>query len=230
MALFTSPILAEASGSVGGLVFSHNKGGGYIRARATVTNPNTPQQQVVRSLLSQLTATWVTTLTDIQRQAWTDYAANVPLPNALGAPRNVSALNMYVRTNVPLIQAGFARQDAAPTLFTLGDFTAAAGAASAGPQNIAISFTTTDAWVDEDDAGMLIYVSRQQNNTINFFKGPYQFAGSIDGDSIAPPTSPATIPVPFPLTAGNKLFFRQQVVRADGRLSADARLSAGIAA
>lgn len=230
MAIFSSPVLAEVSGSLGGIVFSHNAGGPYMRARATVTNPNTPQQQVVRSLLSQLTSTWVTTLTDIQRQGWTDYAANVPLPNALGAPRHVTALNMYVRSNVPLIQAGFARQDDAPTSFTLGDFTAAAGAASAGPQTISISFTVTDAWVDESDAGMLIYVSRQQNTTINFFKGPYQFAGSIDGDDTTPPTSPATIPVPFPLTAGNRIFFRQQVVRADGRLSADTKLTAGIAA
>lgn len=228
--LFSSPILAEASGTLGGLVFSHGIGGPYVRARANVTNPNTPAQQAVRSLLSQLTSLWVDTLSVVQRQGWTDYAANVTLLNRLGQPRNVTALNMYVRTNVPLIQAGFARQDVAPVIFNLGDYTAPSAIASEGSQSLSISFADTDDWVSEDDAGLLIYAARQQNVSIEFFKGPYRFAGSVNGDATLPPTSPVLITVPFPINDGNRLFFRAQVVRADGRLSADTKLNADITA
>ena len=218
--------LGRASGSVGSLVFSHNAGGPYIRSKGMTTNPNTPQQQTVRALLAQLTSLWVSTLSAAERGKWTDYAANVQLPNRLGAMRNVSGLNMYVRSNIPLIQAGFARQDVAPSIFDLGDFTAPVGVGIDATQVLTITFTDTDAWVGENDAGMLIYISRQQNESVNFFKGPYQFAGSIDGDATTPPTTPASIPVPFAINADNRLFFRAQVVRADGRLSSDVKLPA----
>ena len=228
--LFTSPVLAEASGRIAGLIFSHNAGGQYIRSASTVTNPNTPAQQIVRVLLSQLTSLWVDTLTQVQRNAWETYADNVFVQNRLGKSINVSGLNMYVRTNVPLIQAGFARQDAAPTIFSLGDFTVPTGQGFEAAQQLSILFTDTDDWVNEDDAGMLVYISRPQNPSINFFKGPYRFADSIDGDAITPPVSPTTIVLPFPVVAGQRLFFRVQVVRADGRLSADAKLQAIVVA
>lgn len=226
--LFESEFIGRASGSVGSLVFSHNAGGPYIRSKGMTTNPNTPQQQTVRALLAQLTSLWVNTLSLGDRQKWIDYAANVQVPNRLGAMRNVSGLNMYIRSNVPLIQAGFARQDVAPAIFDLGDFTAPTAIADAPSLVLAVSFAGTDEWVGEDDAGMLIYISRQQNRSINFFKGPYQFAGSIDGDATTPPTSPVLIPAPFAMTDGNRVFWRAQVIRADGRLSADVKLPAAI--
>ncbi len=226
MAIFSPGVLAGVSGKIGGLVFSHNAGGPYIRNKGLVTNPNTPKQQAVRALLAQLTSLWVDTLTAAQRDGWTNYAANVPLINRLGQARNVSALNQYVRSNVPIIQAGFARQDDAPTIFSLGDFTAPLALAQEAAQEITVVFTITDDWVGEDDAGMLIYVSRPQNLSVKFFDGPYQLAGSIDGDVALPPTSPQLLSVPFPIVEGQQVFWRAQVVRADGRLSADVKLSA----
>jgi len=206
-----------------GITFSHNRGGNYVRARTTPTNPNSPQQATVRGLVAQLSALWGTTLTQDQRDKWTIYADNVPLTNPLGAQINVTGLNMYVRSNVPIIQAGFARQDDGPTIFDLGDYTTPTIVAGEGTQQLACVFTDTDDWVGEDDAGMLIYASRPQNPTINYFKGPYRFAGSIDGDSVTPPTSPTLISVPFAVVEGQKVFTRAQVIRADGRLSADTR-------
>lgn len=226
MALFTSPVLAEVSGSLGGIVFSHGPGGPYMRARALVTNPNTPQQQLIRGLLSQLTSLWVNTLSQLERDAWILYAANVTLLNRIGQARNVSGLNMYVRSNVPILQALFARQDTAPPIFDLGDFTAPTATAQAAAQTLTVTFADTDEWVDEDDAALLVYASRPQNNSIEFFKGPYRFAGSIDGDLALPPTSPAVIPLPFAAVAGQNVHFRAQVIRADGRLSSDVMLVA----
>ena len=226
MALFKTGLFVGVSGKIGGLVFSHGAGGPYIRTAGLVTNPNTPKQQLVRAILAQLTSLWVDTVTPTQREAWATYAANVPLTNRIGDPRNVSALNMYVRTNVPLIQALFARQDDAPTIFDLGDFTAPIALAQEAAQEITVVFTDTDDWANETDAGMLIYVSRPQNQSVKFFKGPYQFVGSIDGDDTTAPTSPQLFSVPFPITNGQNVFWRAQVVRADGRLSADVKLTA----
>lgn len=228
--IFTSTLLAEASGRVGGLIFSHNAGGPYIRAAGTVTNPNTPQQTAIRDILSQLASLWVSTLTEAQRDAWALYAENVSLINRLGSPINVAGLNQYVRSNVPIIQSGFARQDAAPTIFDLGDFTAPGVQGQEAGQDLSVLFTDTDDWVGEDDAALLIYASRPQNPSINFFRGPYQFAGSIDGDGITPPTSPGSVDSPFFITEGQRIFIRSRVIRADGRVSSEAFFQGVVAA
>lgn len=217
--LFKSQLVTEVSGSVGGLTGSHNIGGMYFRARATPTNPNTPQQQVIRSAVGQLVALWNNTLTELQRDLWRFYALNVPLLNPLGEPINVTGLNMYVRSNVPRIQAGEPRVDDGPSVFNLGDFTEPIITVDEAADTMQVSFTDTDDWANEDDAGMLVYASRPQNPSIVFFKGPYRFAAVIQGDAVSPPAVPAVVALPFPIVAGQRVFVRIAVSRADGRLS-----------
>lgn len=219
--LFKSAIITQGSGSLGGMTLSHNAGGMYLRARAIPTNPNTPFQQAIRGFVSALVSLWQDTLTDAERQEWITYALNVPLLNPLGEPINVSGLNMYLRGNVSRLQAALARRDPGPIVFDLGDFTNPSFAIDEPANEVDVTFTDTDDWANEDSAAMLIYASRPQAPTINYFKGPYRFAAAILGDAITPPTSPAAIALPFPVTAGQRLFFRARVTRARGRLSAD---------
>lgn len=209
----------QISGSVGGWTGSHNAGGMYIRARTIPTNPNTPFQQAVRNIVAQLSNLWVDTLTLAQREAWKTYAENVQVQGPLGDSINVSALNMYQRSNVARIQSGFARVDDAPVIFNLGDFTNPAFALDEAANEVDVTFTDTDLWANEDDSNMLIYASRPVATSINFFKGPYRFAAVIEGDSITPPTSPAAIPLPFPVAVGQRIHVLARISRVDGRYS-----------
>ncbi len=221
---FKSPIFSQASGSLAGSVFSHNRGGMYVRARSIPTNPNSTFQQQLRAFMTQLATNWSSILTAAQRAAWETYAANVPLIDRLGEPRTVTGLNMYVRSNVPRLQAGLARVDDAPTIFDLGSFTEPSiSAIDAANDTADITFATGDAWVSEDNAALLIWLSRPQQPAINFFKGPYRFAGAILGNSTTPPTSPQTVTLPFGISTGQRLFGAFNVVRADGRLSTRSR-------
>lgn len=219
MALFKSALITQASGSIFGMTFSRNKGGNYIRQRQIPVNPNSPQQQAVRGVLGDLANHWVNTLTAAQRTAWTDYAANVPIVNRLGDPQLIPPLSQYVRSNTPRVQAGQARIDAGPTDFTLGGYTNPSFGVDATADEVDVTFDDGDAWANEDDAIALVYCSRPQNASINYFKGPYRFAGVIAGDSTTPPTSPAAIALPFAAVAGQLVFVKWSVSRADGRLS-----------
>jgi hypothetical protein len=223
-----SALVTQASGSIGGLTASRNRGGLYLRARAMPTNPGTPQQEAVKAIVAQLSNRWVNELDTAGREAWNLYALNVPLPDTLGELRNVGGLAMYVRSNVPRLQTSLPRVDVAPTIFDTGDFSPfGAPGADASADTFTVSFETTDDWVGEDDAGALILSSRPQNVSINYFKNPYRFAAVILGASIGPPTSPFTGPLAFPVgAAGQKVFFQVRVSRADGRLSFPQRLSA----
>lgn len=221
--IFKSALVTEASGSLGGIVASHNKGGQYFRARVTPVNPATPQQEFVRATMADLSNRWPNTLTQVQRDQWTAYAEAVPLPNAQGDPHNIPPLAMYVRSNVARLQAGLLRIDNGPAILNLGSFTVPTiDAVSAGASTADIGFDETDAWAEEDGGGMFVYISRGNSPTINFFKGPYRFAGIIAGAIVAP-TSPATIVLPFAVVETQRVFFRFATARADGRYSNDFR-------
>lgn len=220
MALIKSGTITQASGSVGGFTFSHNRGGLYIRARTIPVDPSTIPQQRVRSTLAVAVEDWVNTLSQAQRDAWDLYAFNVPLPGPLGDLRNVGGLGMLIRAAVVAKQFGLPAILDAPTIFNVGSFTPITiAAASEGAQTVSVAFDGTDAWANEDDAAMCVWISRPQNPTINFFKGPYRIGAAIFGDPITPPTSPVGIAVPFAFVEGQKLFVKVRVIRVDGRVS-----------
>ena len=221
MALFTSPIISQGSGSLAGLTFSRNRGGNYIRARALPTNPNSTLQQAIRAAMSQLAVLWQDTLTAAQRLAWATYGDNVPVINRLGQSINLTGQNWYIGCNSVRIQAGLARVDDAPTVFNRGDYTTPTFAIDTASDEVDVSFDNADAWANEDDSSLVVYASVPNDPTVNYFKGPYVLVGTIDGDSVTPPTSPAAIALPQAIVAGQRNFFRVFVSRADGRLSAD---------
>lgn len=220
---FKGTLIGEASGSIASLTASHNRGGQYFRQRAVPVNPNTTSQQAVKSYFAQLTTRWSNTLTAAQRDAWNEYALQVPMPDSLGAPRNIGGLGMYVRCNVPRLYNTVAVVDNGPTNYTLPTFTNPVFAApDVSLNSVSMAFTNTDAWAGEAGGYMFVYISSGNNASINYFKGPYRLAGKVTGSG-TPPTSPSVITMPLPFGVGQRVFFRVNVSRADGRLSGDFR-------
>lgn len=228
MAIFRiGGVASDVRGSIGGQTYSRNRTGAYIRNRTVPINPGSPFQSAVRALVAQLSNAWVTVLTADQRAAWDAYADAVHLPNSLGELRNVGGLGMYVRGNVARLQAaetGLTRVDDGPLDLTVGDYTPPQiDNASAAAGTFGVIFTPADQWANESGSAMTVYASRPQNASVNYFKGPYRFAGVILGDDTVPPTSPASINAPFPFSEDQRLFFRVNVTRDDGRLGAEFR-------
>lgn len=219
-------IFTTMSGSLGGITAARNKGGQYIRARVVPVDPGTGFQTTLRTIFGSLAILWQTTLTAAQRTAWDTYAENVTVVNRIGETVNLTGLQMYIRSNVPRIQAGEARVDSGPTNFNLGPFTPMSMSVAGGAAILSLTFDNTDAWANEDDAVAIVLASREAASTINFFKGPYQFAGNIEGDGLTPPTSPASITSAFTYATGNKAFVQVRISRADGRLSQVQRIEA----
>ena len=201
------------------MTFSHNRGGQYIRGRAIPTNPNSVLQQAVRAYMASLTANWANVLTAAQRTGWDTYGENVGVLDRLGKTIYLTGINHFVRSNVPRLQAAATQINDAPVIFNLGSENPPSFAIDTASDEVDVSFVDTDLWVDEDDSHMLVYASIPNDPTINFYKGPYQFIGTIDGDSGTPPTTPAAIALPQAIVAGQRNFFQTRVSRADGRLT-----------
>ena len=220
--LFKGTLITQASGSLGGVVFSHNAGGTYIRARVTPTNPNSAQQIAVRNAVAFLANFWNNGLTLAQRAIWNTYAENVTVTNRIGDQVFISGLAQYVRSNVSRIQANLDRVDDGPGVFNIGSFSPVEiRNFSEATQLGEIAFRSAlpdDAWANEVGGFLWVFISRPQNPSINFFRGPYRLVAVVVGDPV-PPVSPILINAPFPFIAGAKIFGRVITGLADGRLA-----------
>lgn len=212
--------VADIRGSIGGTVYSRNRYGAYARNRTIPVDPSSTAQQKIRSVMGSVKASWFETLTVAQRAAWEVYAANVAMTNRIGETMHLTGWNHFSRSASALLYNDMDIVAAGPTEFSLAEQDATlAIVVSEAAQTIAVTFDDTEDWCDEDGAALLIYASKPQSPTINFFKGPYLTAGKIEGDSVAPPTTGDTVAVPFACVEGQRIFVQCRIVRADGRLS-----------
>lgn len=218
MALIRFPEGQQRSGSAGGSTYSRNRFGAYIRARSVPVNPNTALQVLARNAARSISIAWQNTLTQDQRDAWEVYASNVSWQNRLGDSVNLTGLNHFLRSNAILVQRGFARVDDAPVIFNLA--TAELGlsvAASEATQQLTITYDDTQAWANEAGAFQFFYMGLPKNGGTAFFGGPYKYVNLANGAT--PAVSPGIFAAPFPFAAGQRLWVRSRIARADGRLS-----------
>lgn len=212
--------ILDMRGSIGGQVHSRNRFGNIIRARTTPVNPQSPRQNLVRSIIQLLASAWPNVLTQAQRDAWEIYASNIPRTNKLGASIRLTGFNMYIRSNTPILQALDTRVDDAPTILSLppGDPQMIGTVDEAG-QQISVAFDENLDWVNQDEGHMFVYMSQPKNRGTNFIGGPFRFAGAIDGDSTTAPTSPTVISAPFQVAENQVIVVRARISEEDGRLS-----------
>lgn len=214
-------VLADASGSFGGLVASHNRAGQYLRTRVRPTNPSSPAQIRIRTIFANLATAWAT-LTDDQRDAWVTYAHNVPVTGVFGEPLTLTGHQMFVRSNAARMQAGLDRVDDAPTLFSAVPIPHYFPNPNVSSMAIEFWIPSADPWTAEAGAAMLVYVTRQAAGTVRYRRTPYRFAGAFPGPLAPPPPRPLDMPTPFAMTdnGSNVVFVKYFIVRADGRMSA----------
>ena len=221
--LFKSQILTQASGSIGGTTFSHNRSGMYQRARSIPTNPQSANQVAVRMYLADAVTAWGQTLTQAERDAWTTYATNVPVVNKLGDTVFLTGQQMYIRSYVAGVQGGLspATFSVAPTIFDTGDtgeITLASATAATPVATFAIA--GSPAWAEDDDAYALIALGIPQNPTVNFYKSPFRFNVAVGGDSVTPLTALTATPTGDRVfAAGQRVFACVRILQSDGRLS-----------
>lgn len=217
--LFTSPAYSQASGSIAGITYSHNRGGMYTRARVTPTDPSSSRQQGIRAAMGVLAPYWGQTLDAAQRAAWDLYGANVPWQNPLGETIFLTGQQHFIRCNVPRIQYAIAIIEDAPEIYDLGTFTAPTIASAKDNDQFQIGFTNTDAWAIAVGGALLPYAGKQQGPGRTFYRGPWRAMSAILGAEI-PPTSPAERGTTYPpLTVGNIVWIQCRIIQVDGRLS-----------
>jgi len=105
MSVCTWTDISAQVGSVGGVTYQKTKGGYIRRTKPIPTNPNTPRQQQTRSILATHSAGWSSVLTQVQRDAWDDYAVNHPVVGKMGRNIWLTGHQWYLKCNCRLTDA-----------------------------------------------------------------------------------------------------------------------------
>lgn len=220
----------RVSGNIDGTVHAFNRFGNYIRRLAAPVNPNTPLQAAIKQFMTFLTALWVQSLTAAQREAWNDYGAAVAMTDRFGDTIFLPGMNHFVRSNIPRLQAGLIVVFDGPTDYALPVIDPSVViTATASDDTLSVAFDNTLAWALETGGALILWGGKPRASSINFFAGPYRFAGKVEGDDTTPPTSPAAIVSNYVLTAAQLITSQMRICLADGRISEPFRVSSVIA-
>lgn len=208
------PMLGDLAGSMGDVVFSHNKGGAYVRRRAIPTNPTTGKQTLARSALSGLSSRWQD-LSDAQRQEWTMWAEGHPVTNRAGMAVTLTGQQAYIACNARLSQCGGTVLDSCPLTNTPSDLDTVTVGAVAATDVFTVTFTGT-----VPSGGRLLLWQTLPAAAGN---NPNRRQARLIGYTDADPTSPATLTSPYSGIAGQTVNVWVQVMDASGQVSAGLR-------
>jgi hypothetical protein len=94
------PVVATASGKVGGTVFTgHKLYGPLIKKKTSPGAANTPANAKSKTALSATAKTWNLTIMAAYRQNWINLAARINVPDRFGNPQHISGIAMFIRAN-----------------------------------------------------------------------------------------------------------------------------------
>jgi hypothetical protein len=103
-------MMTDASGKLGGQVFSKNRGGSYVRTKVTPTNPQTTAQMAVRGIFASISSAW-SSLTEGQRLSFNNLVGDYGTTDIFGDLHNPSGKALFQRLNQNLEISGQAQID-----------------------------------------------------------------------------------------------------------------------
>lgn len=98
-------MMTDASGKLGGQVFSKNRGGSYVRTKKTPSNPQTTAQMAIRGIFASISSGW-SSLTEQVRNSYEGFVADYGRTDIFGDVRNPTGKNLYQRLNQNLAISG----------------------------------------------------------------------------------------------------------------------------
>jgi hypothetical protein len=208
--IFKSIFLSGGSGSAGGLCVSRNKGGYYVKSKASPINPNSARQQATRTQLADYASNWTLLLTDVQRAMWNSYSQSHTIKNALGEDIYINGINWYIMFNTRLADASLTAIAVPPPGAAPIGFTTCSGDVSA-LDTLDVTFTPAVP------AGHVIQLWQTlpctQGSTPNFNQT------RLVGYSGAAQASPWAATLPFTVNVDEQITCFARLMNPDGQVS-----------
>lgn len=226
--ILMTAIVADIRNKLNGSVFSKNRYGAYVRTKVTPVNPQSTAQQAVRNRLATNSQAW-RGLTDAQRQAWIDAAANFPFTDIYGNTKILSGSALYIKLNNNLDQVGVAAITDAPAPVAIPAVAVSAMSAAAGTPALSLTFTPTPI---PADFALVVQTTGNVGAGKSFVKNLYRFISFLD----AAATSPANLLAAFEAVhgapvAGQQIFAKVYMIsKLTGQAGIPVSISCTVAA
>lgn len=219
--------VSQMSGTMGGVVASHNRFGQYFRSWRKPTDPKTASQVTRRAAMAAAVAAWKS-LTDANRTSWNNYAAATPWSNRLGETAYLTGMQMFVRSHCyfayladetgsePLVFDSVASLGGLPPNVTQ------AVASLSVATGLSLAFDDTAEWCGKDGNIAVVRMSLPRNETQVYGARGFRFVGIIVGGSVSPAESPfeaITADLPNAFSKGDRVTFGIRMIFIDGTLS-----------
>lgn len=156
---------SAASGKLGGVVASHNRGGTYFRHHSIPVQPRTPAQRAVRNQLAAFSSAFKA-LTAAQIAGWNALGSTVTLKSKLGTTYSPTGQQLFVSCNKHLYEINITTQlstaPSIPSIPSISVFSITPGGTSGSPATVsAIDYTVTPSL--PDNFGVVVRASSVQS-------------------------------------------------------------------
>lgn len=188
-------IVVDGRGKLGGHVYSKNRGGSYVRTKVTPVNPQSVAQMEVRAFFTQLSQGW-RELTANQRAAWNGAVENFQRTDIFGDLKKPSGINLYVRLNQNILNAGGAVISDPPAPGVTPDTVVFTTAPDSAPQTFALAFAPTPV---PADTAYVVEATANLSPGKSFLKNQYRIISVL----AAAAATPANILAAYQAKFGN---------------------------
>lgn len=172
MALYTpGPLAGQISGRVGSSIFSHNRGGTYIRNGTIPTKVLSPYAMNMKAIITELSQDWAG-ITAAAAQAWRTWAQQNPITNRLGRQSTLAPHVAYIQLNSRLLLAGDTKIGLPPIIPAPQPLDTITPTADIGLGDVELAFTPTPP-----DAGIRIWLQAAlvDNANITYVENLWKF-------------------------------------------------------
>jgi len=200
------------SGSLGSVVFSHNKGGAYMRNRVTPTKATTEYAALAKARMTTAAQAWQN-LTADQQVAWREWTKTNPILHAIGQSRIVAGHVAYIRSAVTAAVTGSSVLDDPPVEPASKSLSSLAATGDIGAGVVSVVFTPSPIEATER---LMVWAAVVDSPGINYVENLYKLVGVRGPETESPLEIEASIVARFgTLQVGQTLFVKVQVVNDD---------------
>lgn len=163
------PFMADIRNRIGGVVFSKNSAGNYIRRGVTPVNPQSVAQQQVRQFLTQTSQSW-RNLTDDERKNWNEVKESFKRTDIFGNSLAPTGFNLFTRLNRNLLEISETVLTAAPLPVAVQGFLTLDITANTTGATMSIAFTPA---IDADTK-VIVFATAAQSAGVSFVKAEFR--------------------------------------------------------
>ena len=207
-------MMTDASGKLGGHVFSKNRGGSYIRTKVTASNPQSSAQMTVRGIFASISSGW-SSLTESARNSYRNFVADYAKTDIFGDLRNPSGKSLYQRLNQNLAISNqpLLAQRVAPSEVPFANMVSAAASLALSELEIITAGVTTGAKV-------VVWATPSLSQGKKFVKNSLRQISVVNGNAALITNVFADYVAKFGTpVAGANVYIGVRVINANGQAS-----------